>query len=92
MPPKSRSLRLALMLLPPIALAAACSSVSPPLPPAVVRPALIPPLPVQARQPALPEFCSPTCSAALTRERDSLLPSATPAAPPARPASAATTR
>lgn len=31
-------------------------------------PAQAPALPPQARQPALPEWCSPTCSAALERE------------------------
>ncbi|KVN36836.1 hypothetical protein WJ63_35180 [Burkholderia pyrrocinia] len=31
----------------------------------------IPPLPPEARQPATPSICLPTCSAGLTRERES---------------------
>lgn len=77
----------------PIALAAlatACSSASP-----LSRPVAgpqIPPLPASARQPAAASICSPTCSDALTRERESWQQLLTPPAPPARPASGPTNR
>ena len=44
-------------------------------PPPIERPE--PPLSNQARQPAIPLECLPPCSAALTRERESWLPTLT---------------
>lgn len=61
------------------------------LPPAPVEAARIPPLPATARQPELPTFCSPSCSSALTAERESWLRSLTPAGPAASNASSGTT-
>lgn len=53
-----------------------------------VTPPTIPPLPAQAKQPAIPSMCLPTCSAALTKERESWLNTLTPPASPGRPANA----
>lgn len=53
---------------------------------------LIPPLPQIARQPALGPECSPSCSAALTTEREAWLQQLTPPESPARPASGPMTR
>ncbi|CPR20634.1 hypothetical protein BN1221_04427c [Brenneria goodwinii] len=36
-----------------------------------VKPAAYPQLPQQARQEPVPQYCSPTCSSALTTERES---------------------
>lgn len=52
----------------------------------------VPPLRPEARQPVTPSICSPTCSAGLTRERESWQRSLTNAASPASSASAVTTR
>lgn len=52
----------------------------------------LPPLSPAARQPKLPRWCAPTCSDALTNERESLLRSQTPAESPVKPASASTTQ
>lgn len=60
-----------------------------PQPPA---PPQVPPLPASARQPQLPELCSPTCSAGLTRLRDDWRRRLTEATPPAGAASAPMTR
>ena len=57
--------------------------------PQVVPPA-IPPLPVEARQPATPLMCLPTCSSALTSEREIWRNLRTAPTSPARPASAHT--
>lgn len=70
----------------------ACASAPPPLPPVVVPPPAIPALPSQARQPPVPAYCSPTCSDGWTRLVESLLPRATAAALPGKPASAPPTR
>ena len=77
----------AAMLLPLLMWLAGCAST---LPASSVAPALIPPLPAQARQPPAPAWCSPTCSAALTAERESWLRLLTPPAAPGLPASAVT--
>lgn len=76
------------MLLLPALLAIGCASTSPPLLPAPVKPPAIPPLPAEARQPATPQLCLPSCSAGLTRERESWLALPMSAASPERPASA----
>lgn len=52
-------------------LLAACATPPRPLPPVPVPPPAIPSLPAVARQPDLPPWCSPTCSAGLTRLRES---------------------
>ena len=57
-----------LMLLLLVMLLPACASNSPTT---ASVPAAIPPLPGEARQPKTPSFCYPTCSAGLTRERES---------------------
>lgn len=59
-----------LMLAPLALLLAGCASALPSSP--SVEPA-IPPLPAEARQPAIPSKCLPTCSSALTVERESWL-------------------
>jgi hypothetical protein len=38
--------------------------------PAQVAPPAIPALPSEAKQPPAPQWCSPTCSSALTKERE----------------------
>ncbi|MNB85654.1 hypothetical protein D3C76_292750 [compost metagenome] len=60
-----------LMLLPLALLLTACSSSPTTLPvdSQPVKPAAIPVLPPQARQLPTPQWCLPTCSSALTRER-----------------------
>lgn len=68
MPLKSAPIRLWPTLLLLALLVTGCASSSTPT---SGPPALIPPLPAAARQPAMPSVCSPTCSAALTRERES---------------------
>lgn len=75
-------IRRALMPLPLLLLLTACASK---LPCSSLAPA-IPPLPPEARQPAMPSICSPTCSAGLTRERESWRRSLTSGASPANSA------
>lgn len=48
----------------------------------------VPPLPLEARQPEIPLECSPTCLAALTKERASWLTTQIVPASPGLPASA----
>ncbi|MDM0066782.1 hypothetical protein QTI68_09525 [Variovorax sp. J31P207] len=67
-----RALRSLLLLL-TLCLSACANSSKGSAPPSVVLPARIPPLSAQARQPAIPSECSPTCSSALTVERESWL-------------------
>lgn len=62
---KGKGSRRWLMPVLPVMWLAGCAGVSTPSPGAVV-----PPLPVQARQPVTPEWCVPSCSAGLTRERE----------------------
>ena len=50
----------------------------------------VPRLPQEARQPPTPAWCMPSCSGALTRDYDSLLPLPTSAEPPGKPASGPT--
>lgn len=57
-----------------------------------VEPARIPSLPAQARQPQTLTNCSPSCSAALTTEREAWLRILTPPGRQGRPASEATMR
>ena len=57
-----------LMLVPLMLLVTACTSKPVSLPP---LPAAIPELPSEARQPPAPQWCSPTCSSGLTKERES---------------------
>lgn len=85
--------RPALMLAVLALLLTACAAPpTPTLPPSVVAPPRIPPLPQAARQPPAPAWCSPTCSAALTRERENWLQRLTLPMPPASPASGPMTR
>ena len=84
-------LRSATPLLPALLLAA-CASAPLPLPPVVIAPPGIPPLPLEARQPPAPGWCSPTCSAGLTRLRETWLQRLTLPASPAPPASEPTTK
>lgn len=72
-------IRRALMLSPLFLLLTACASKSPRSSPAPA----VPPLRPEARQRATPSICSPTCSAALTRERVSWQESLTNAVLPA---------
>ena len=58
-----------LMLAPLMLLVTSCTSRSVSLPP-LPAPA-IPELPSEARQPPAPQWCSPTCSGGLTKERES---------------------
>lgn len=51
-------------------------------------PLRVPPLPQEAKQPEIPSECSPTCLAALTKERASWLTTQTAPASPGLPASA----
>ena len=75
-----------------LALLTACGQ--PPLqqPGPAVEPAKVPRLPKEARQPPTPAWCLPTCSSALTAERENWQRSLTNAVQPAQPASAPTTR
>ena len=80
------------LMLAPLALllsSCACEPSSLPQPPA---PPAIPPLPAEARQPETPLMCLQTCSAGLTRERESWLSMPIAPASPASPASAPTMR
>ena len=56
------------MLAPLMLLVTGCMSEPPSLQP---LPAAIPELPSEARQPPAPQWCSPTCSSGLTKERES---------------------
>ncbi len=76
---RKTAIRRALMLLLLLLLLTACASKSPRLSQAPAIQLLRP----EARQPATPSICSPTCSAALTRERASWQESLTSAASPA---------
>ncbi|ONC18297.1 hypothetical protein AQ911_27000 [Burkholderia pseudomallei] len=80
--------RLALLLMLPMLLLTACASRSPSLSPECMIPALRP----EARQPAAPSICLPTCSAGLTRLRESSRESLTTEALPGGNAKATTTR
>ncbi|AIB35940.1 hypothetical protein PS417_10230 [Pseudomonas simiae] len=60
-----------LMLVPLMLLVTGCTSTQASLPP-VPAPA-IPELPSEARQPPAPQWCSPTCSSGLTKERENWL-------------------
>ncbi|AHG41147.1 hypothetical protein N018_13405 [Pseudomonas syringae CC1557] len=66
---KNRPLHL-LMLLSLTLLATGCASKPESWQPPQVAPPVIPELPSEARQPPAPQWCSPTCSAGLTRERE----------------------
>lgn len=57
-----------------------------------VAPAEIPPLPKAARQQPAPDWCSPTCSAALANDYEAALRRLTNPASPASSASGLTTR
>ena len=60
------------MLIALAALLGACATPSTSLlAPSVVAPPKRPPLPPSARQPTMPPECAPSCSAALTSERES---------------------
>jgi len=61
--------RLRLWMLAPLTLlVSGCMSKPVSLPP---LPAAVPQLPSEARQPPAPQWCSPTCSSGLTKERES---------------------
>lgn len=80
------------LMLAPLALllsSCACEPSSLPQPPA---PPAIPPLPAEARQPEIPSMCLLTCSAGLTRERESWLNMPIAPESPARRVSARMTR
>ncbi|UZV40214.1 hypothetical protein Acica_09 [Acidovorax phage Acica] len=87
--PNSRAL--ALMLALPSLLATGCAATSPPTSSPTVKPPKIEPLPEAARQTAAPSICSPTCSAALTTERENWRQLLTTPVPAAGDASASTT-
>ncbi len=70
----------------------ACATQQPTTRHVTVPPPAIPPLPPEARQPPAPAWCYPTCSAALTAERESWLKRLTDPAPPGSPASEPTMR
>lgn len=75
-------------------LSTACATSSPPSSNAIAltaRQAQIPPLPDTSRQPVMPSVCSPTCSAALTSERESWQTRLTALMPQDSPASGTTT-
>ena len=79
--PNPRRLTPALLALWLTGCACELPSYSPP-----VEPAQIPPLPAQAHQPTPQTPCSPSCSAALTKEREAWLATLTPVAPQDSPA------
>ncbi len=81
-------IRRPLMLLLQMLLLTGCASRSPHSSPTSGVPALRP----EARQPATPSICLPTCSAGLTRARESWQRSLTSEASPAGKASAVMTR
>lgn len=85
MPSRPERLLATLMLL-----LTGCASELPSWSPPVTAPA-IPPLPQLARQPPIPSACLPTCSAALTVERESWLSTPIPPALPDRRAKEHTT-
>lgn len=80
--------RLVLMLMVPPWLLIGCAALreTPPAGP------VVPPLPAQARQPAPLPWCLPTCSKALTAERESWRRQLTLPESPASPASGPTRR
>ncbi len=59
------------MLLALMLLASGCTTTPAGSPQPSVAPPRIPPLAPEARQQPAPQWCSPTCSAGLTRERES---------------------
>ncbi len=91
MTPLKRLPRCARTLLLLTLLLSGCAASLPPLPPVVVKEAAIPPLAREARQPEIPSECLPTCSAALTVERESWLNTLTLPEPLAAPVSVPTT-
>ncbi|MNE72481.1 hypothetical protein D3C80_1684290 [compost metagenome] len=70
MPRKNERL-LMLALLVPMLLASGCAVTPPSSPPPSVAQARIPPLSPEARQPPAPPWCSPTCSAGLSKRIES---------------------
>lgn len=86
--PKNRPQWQKLLLVMLTMLLQACASKSPPVSPPAVDPPRVPTLPSEARQPTTPSICSPTCSGALTIEREvwrrKLIDGASPV-PPASP-------
>ena len=72
-------------------LATGCSASLPTTSPSTVPPPRLAPLQASARQTPAPPICSPSCSDALTTERESWRTSLIPPAPVARPANAPTT-
>lgn len=84
---RKNGIRHAVTLLLPMVLLTACASKSPRLSPTLG----VPPLRPEARQPATPSICLPTCSAGLTKRRESWRESLTSEVSPASSASAVTT-
>ncbi len=80
-------IRRALMLMPLLLLLTACANNSP----RTSSVPAIPPLPPEARQPATPSICLPTCSAGLTKLRESWQKSLTTEVSPASNAKPTTT-
>jgi len=75
----------------PALLLAGCAATSPTTSPPTVPPPRLAPLPDSARQTPQPSICSPSCSAALTSERERWRALLTTPATEAAPASAPTT-
>lgn len=75
-----------------VQLASCATPTQPSLPPSPVEPAKIPPLPQVARQASAPDWCSPTCSAGVTRFYERQRLRLTSPGSPASLASAAMTR
>ena len=81
---------LLLALIALLLLASGCAATLPTTSPPTVSGPQLQPLPASARQTAPPLICLPTCSDALTSERESWRQSLTPPAPVVPPASAPT--
>ena len=90
--PATPSTRLAATLLVLGPLLTACGAPPRTQQPLVIQGPPIPALPPEARQPPAPDWCLPTCSAALTTERESWRRRLTRREQPASPASAPTTQ
>ena len=73
-------------------LATGCSASLPNTSPSTVKPPRLAPLPARARQTPPPSICLPTCTDALTSERENSRQLLTKPEPVAPPASAPTTK
>ena len=86
---KKPRLQLALLLI-SLLLVSACAT-SPPSSPLPVQRAQLPPLPAEARQLPAPAWCSPSCTEAQTKRRQTWAQRSTTPEPAASAASASTT-